>query len=414
MSPDPHPPPKRLRNLETRFTPVIIKFNDGGHSFKDVPTSSRKSIQEEIVKTVGNPRDAIVLRGGDLSVTPIDLDQQKKLLSLDSIVNRPVSCSLPNSSANNKNGVIFGVPIADGEIDLLEALRDQGVTNVKRLPMKNRPEIASETVILTFESQLPERVKIAAMSFRVQISIPNPYRCNRCGRLGHTTARCGASSEVCKTCSRHHQADLRCSLHCINCNGDSHTSLDNECPAYKEMRKIIRMAYLEGISIEEAKGRSHNIAMGLARRTMTTQPQPAQNTGLYQEMAALREQLKLLQEEVKEMRESTIPKMDGKLSELSTDLMETKDKVADFGERFNTIERQQVISATDQAAGFNRIEEILGNMMLRVGPTNILGRTPQVPAGMISTIKEPPWISHEPHTDLFEPLDMEHTDDQHV
>jgi hypothetical protein len=94
--------------------------------------------------------------------------------------------------------------------------------------------------------------------------------------------------------------------------------------------------------------------------------------------------------------------------------METKDKVADFGERFNTIERQQVISATDQAAGFNRIEAILGNMMLGAGPTNILGRTPQVPAGMISTIKEPPWISHEPHTDLFEPLDMEHTDDQHV
>jgi hypothetical protein len=41
-------------------------------------------------------------------------------------------------------------------------------------------------------------------------------------------------------------------------------------------------------------------------------------------MAALREQLKLLQEEVKVMRDSTIPKMDGKLSALSTDLTETK------------------------------------------------------------------------------------------
>ena len=263
-------------------------FNDGGHSFKDVPTSSRKSIQEEIVRTVGNPREAIVLRGGDLSVTSIDLDQQKKLLSLDSIVNPTVICSLPNSSANNKNGVIFGVPIADGELELLEALRDQGVTNVKRLPMKNRPEIASETVILTFETQLPERVKIAAMSYRVQVSIPNPYRCNRCGRLGHTTARCRASSEACKTCNRQHQADQRCSFHCINCNEDSPTSLDIECPAYKEMRKIIRMAYLEGISIEEAKGRSHNIAMGLARRAPAAQPQPAKNSGLYQEMAALR------------------------------------------------------------------------------------------------------------------------------
>jgi hypothetical protein len=84
------------------------------------------------------------------------------------------------------------------------------------------------------------------------------------------------------------------------------------------------MAYLEGISIEEAKGRSHNIAMGLARRATTAQPQPAQNPGLYQDMAALREQLKLLQEEVKVMRDSTIPKMDGKLSALSTDLTETK------------------------------------------------------------------------------------------
>lgn len=131
-------------------------------------------------------------------------------------------------------------------------------------------------------------------------------------------------------------------------------------------------------------------------------------------MAALREQLKLLQEEVKVMRDSTIPKMDGKLSALSTDLTETKEKIADFGERFNTIERQQAKSAMDQAAGFNRIETILGNMILGAGPTDSLESSPRFPTGTISTAKEPPWLSYEPPTDLFETLDMEHTDHQHV
>jgi hypothetical protein len=102
--------------------------------------------------------------------------------------------------------------------------------------------------------------------------------------------------------------------------------------------------------------------MGLARRATTAQPQPAQNPGLYQEMAAIREQLKPLQEEVKVMRDSTIPKMDEKLSSLLTDLTETKEKIADFGDRFKTIERQKAKSAMDQAAGFNRIEALLGNM----------------------------------------------------
>jgi hypothetical protein len=53
-------------------------------------------------------------------------------------------------------------------------------------------------------------------------------------------------------------------------------------------------------------------------------------------------------------------------------------------------------------------------MILGAEPTDSLESSPRIPTGMISTAKEPSWISHEPPTDLFEPLDIEHTDPQHV
>ena len=76
---------------------------------------------------------------------------------------------------------------------ILEALADQNVVHVKRLPMKGHPEIFSENVILTFSSPIPDRVKIAAISYRVKQSIPSPFRCKKCWHLGHSTTRCSRS-----------------------------------------------------------------------------------------------------------------------------------------------------------------------------------------------------------------------------
>ena len=40
------------------------------------------------------------------------------------------------------------------------------------------------------------------------------------------------------------------SIHCISCSGESHRSGDNECSAYKDMKKIVRMAYVEDITFD--------------------------------------------------------------------------------------------------------------------------------------------------------------------
>ncbi|KZR98308.1 Uncharacterized protein APZ42_006336, partial [Daphnia magna] len=178
-----------------------------------------------------------------------------------------------------------------------------------------KPEMQSETVVLTFIATIPDRVTLASMSFRVQMSIPNPYRCHKCGKLGHTTARCNANLESCKKCSKPHPQNQDCSTHCINCNNDSHESSDNECPSYREMKKIIKMAYLEGIPIEEARARQVNRTYGPARKPMAVSPtQDSLNSSQYLEMAAVKEQLKALQEEIKVMREKTFPRINGKIN----------------------------------------------------------------------------------------------------
>ncbi|KZR96018.1 Uncharacterized protein APZ42_009881, partial [Daphnia magna] len=96
----------------------------------------RESLRQTIFEAAGNPRDALVLRGGDLSVTPYDQAQQTRLLNLQTLSGRPVICSLPNSSLMNKNGVIFAIPVGNKEEEILEALKEQGVIKVKRLPIR--------------------------------------------------------------------------------------------------------------------------------------------------------------------------------------------------------------------------------------------------------------------------------------
>jgi hypothetical protein len=76
------------------------------------------------------------------------------------------------------------VPIPDKEEEILEALADQNVIQVKR--------------ILTFSAPLPIRVKIAAMSYCAKQLIPSPFRCKKCWKLGHSTTRCGSSIRAVK------------------------------------------------------------------------------------------------------------------------------------------------------------------------------------------------------------------------
>jgi hypothetical protein len=146
--------------------------------------------------------------------------------------------------------VIFGVPIQDSVDEIKTALTDQDVSDAKRLPIKGRPEIMSERVLLTFNQKLPARVKMASMVYRVHPSLPNPFRCKKCFRLGHIASRCSAQ-QSCRTCAKPHPPDSPCSIRCVNCNSHSHTSDSDTCPSFLAMKAIIKISVTQNITIAD-------------------------------------------------------------------------------------------------------------------------------------------------------------------
>ena len=93
------------------------------------------------------------------------------------------------------------------------------------------------------------------------------------------------------------------------------------------MKKILKMAYLEGITVGEARTRVTNLNNASSRRLIPParlDPQPSQELGL------LKLQLQALQSELKSLRESTIPKINEKIENLTEDLARTNERFDRF------------------------------------------------------------------------------------
>ena len=137
--------------------------------------AERDAFHRALSDLVGEVRDSEIMHRGDLCAHP-STTEQEAILSASKIAGRSISCCLPRTviSSIMSKGVIHGVPIPDKEEDILANLAEQNVVHVNRLPIRVRPEILSETVILTFSSKIPDRVKIAAMIYRVQQSFQPP------------------------------------------------------------------------------------------------------------------------------------------------------------------------------------------------------------------------------------------------
>lgn len=171
--------------------------------------AERDAVNADLVSQAGSPRDSKIPRGGDLFVHPTDSKQQEILLRLESLAGRPVSCSLPNSS-KTYTGIIRGVPTTDSTDDIKNAHKDQNVTEVYRPQNRDEESSPSDRIIRTFSSRLPPRVRIASMCYEVSQYFPNPYRCRKCWRLGHTLKFCQTKNQCCKKCGLPHEEEVSC------------------------------------------------------------------------------------------------------------------------------------------------------------------------------------------------------------
>jgi hypothetical protein len=126
------------------------------------------------------------------------------------------------------------------------------------------------------------------------------------------------------------------------------------------MKKILKMAYLKGITMGEASTRVTNHYNASSRRLVPLvhpDPQPSQELNL------LKVQLQAMQSELKILRESTIPKINEKIGNLTEDLAKTNDRFDRFDKSLDNVIMKQEENSGSLATRFDKLDGCMTAMI---------------------------------------------------
>ncbi|GBL75199.1 hypothetical protein AVEN_194438-1 [Araneus ventricosus] len=191
-------------------------------------------VQKTVTNAIGEVTSIRKLRSGDLLVEVNSRKQSQQLLKLKALESFPVSVSA-HRTLNSSKGVITCGELLNELIDeICKELQSEGVIFIRRdgnlLPTKH--------LILTFNSpRLPESIKAGYIKLSVKPFIPNPLRCFKCQRFGHSQATC-RGSPACARCAMtdHESTGCKSKEKCVNCKGE-YTSFSRSCPKRKLEKK---------------------------------------------------------------------------------------------------------------------------------------------------------------------------------
>ncbi|GFX09413.1 putative RNA-directed DNA polymerase from transposon BS [Trichonephila clavipes] len=219
---------------------------------------TRKSpfaIPKSIQGIGGDPKSVKKLRSGDLLIETVSALQTKSFLLAKTFLDCPLTAS-PHKSRNSSRGVISEPDlICTPEAEILEGFSGQGVLQVRRITIKKDAEvIPRKYLILTFNNpKLPTTIKAGYLNCKIRPYIPNPLRCFKCQRFGHSQSSCRGQL----TCSRcgsvgHSSTDCTLEPKCFNCS-QSHSSDSKLCPKWKIEKQIQEIKTNNNISYQEAR-----------------------------------------------------------------------------------------------------------------------------------------------------------------
>ncbi|GBN04963.1 putative RNA-directed DNA polymerase from transposon X-element [Araneus ventricosus] len=114
--------------------------------------------------------------------------------------------------------------------------------------------IPTKHFILTFNTpRLPEYIKAGYVRCSVRPYIPNPLRCFKCQRFGHSKTNCRGTL-ICARCAvaGHESTGCTADEKCVNCQG-AHTSFSRSCPKWELEKEIVALKFKNNISFPEAR-----------------------------------------------------------------------------------------------------------------------------------------------------------------
>ena len=199
------------------------------------------------------PKKLIKSKSG-FYVVEVTTDQAAKvLLETKSMANQPVDVT-PHRSHNTSRGVIVSKFLEGAsDDDLLDDLKNQGVTRVRRI-LRNRRH-PTNAIVLTFDTPTPkDKVLLLHLALDVNPYIAPPMRCFKCQKFGHVSSKCKKKDATCSKCSGEHpEADCQSTtLKCANCK-ENHSAYDKTCPKYIEIKNVLEISAKRCISIRDAK-----------------------------------------------------------------------------------------------------------------------------------------------------------------
>lgn len=200
------------------------------------------------------------LRSGGLFVTCATYEQVKLLLNVSSLKVNSSSQPAAVRAAIARNGQsvegrIFSPELADSTpTEILEEIMNTGAIAVRRMSRNPSTNSYHIFVITFFGINRPEKIILGSSIYRVDPHVPEPARCYKCCRLGHTSNTC-RSKKICGSCSQEGHDSKECSSEqpkCINCKG-CHTSFSKDCPTYRKEQNICRIVTSKNVNFQEAR-----------------------------------------------------------------------------------------------------------------------------------------------------------------
>ncbi|GBN58513.1 hypothetical protein AVEN_105202-1 [Araneus ventricosus] len=240
--------PAKENNADARF--FILSLKEG--SFKSV---SPIVIHKTILAMVGEVKTIKKCKNGKLLIETANDKQAALIVNLKKIGENEITVA-PHYSLNQAKGVISESEFQyDTDSDIMEYLRSQNVSAVKRISVrKDGQYVPTKHLILTFNvPTLPKSVIIAYIDCPVRPYIPNPLRCYKCQKFGHSIQSC-RGTETCARCAEVGHTSNTCTAAplCANCKGD-HPSYARSCPRWKDEKEIQAVRVRQNVSFVEAR-----------------------------------------------------------------------------------------------------------------------------------------------------------------
>lgn len=328
------------------------------------------------------------LREGKILVHTSSLSQAEKLVTLTQLDgNTRVNVSL-HPRLNKSKGVVWNRDfkyIEDEE--LLNALKEQGVTGIQRMKRRNPTSGEEEETgmyFLYFDTQdLPKFIMCGYEKVAVREYEADPQRCFKCLQFGHLQTACRMETKICGNCGDEAHTDWkkkeRCEREklCVNCQSDEHGSFYKKCPAFIKERTILRIGKEEKVDPGEARKMYRQRFQKSTFPSTSDHPEGKRNSGGCEKCAKLESICRAMQERIRrieseqkkntkddnECKKTSGSKNQGIGSYSETKMDEDKEAYGDLSEE-STEEEEEGEGSMDEVT--NSINKIMAR---KISPT---------------------------------------------